>query len=87
MRIPQAIPESAGTMTETPSLTLAQLGCKPFFSEQVTGEESRDRQPVRVMSVHRQRVTVSDEVFEDSISSSSPARGDRRTDPPSATGC
>jgi ribosome biogenesis GTPase len=55
--------------------TLAQLGWKPFFSEQLSPEQSRTCQPVRVMSVHRGRVTVSGEGFEDSISSSVPAPG------------
>ncbi len=52
--------------------TLAQLGWRRFFYEQVSAEQSRDCQPVRVMSVHRGRVTVSGEGFEDSISSSLP---------------
>lgn len=55
--------------------TLAQLGWKPFFSEQVSPEQSRNCQPVRVMSVHRGRVTVSGEGVEDSISSSLPMQG------------
>lgn len=50
--------------------TLKQLGWRPFFSEQVSTEENRSCQPVRVMSVHRGRVTISGEAFEDSISSS-----------------
>ena len=54
---------------ETPDTTLAQLGWKPFFSEQLSAEQSRNCQPVRVMSVHRGRVTVSGEGFEGSISS------------------
>lgn len=57
-------------MTEAPDHTLAQLGWKPFFSEQVSGEETRSCQPVRVVSVHRGRVTVSGEGFDESISSS-----------------
>ncbi|MBC9033779.1 ribosome small subunit-dependent GTPase A [Sphingomonas sp. JC676] len=60
---------------ETPDLTLAQLGWKPFFSEQVSAEQSHNYQPVRVMSVHRGRVTVSGKGFGDSIASSLPARG------------
>jgi ribosome biogenesis GTPase len=32
---------------------LAQLGWKPFFGDQVSAEEDRSCQPVRVMSVHR----------------------------------
>ena len=50
-------------------MTLAQLGWRPFFSEQVSAEELRDCQPVRVMSVHRGRVTVAGEAFEGSVSS------------------
>lgn len=70
----RATPRLIGTMTETPSLTLAQLGWKPSFSEQVAAEEGHDRQPVRVMSVHRGRVTVSGEGFEDSIPSDLPTQ-------------
>jgi len=62
-------------MTETPDTTLAQLGWKSFFSEQVSAEQSLDCHPVRVLSVHRGRVTVSGEGIEDSISSSVPAQG------------
>ena len=60
---------------ETSGLILERLGWKFFFSEQVSAEEIRSRAPVRVMSVHRGRVTVSGETFEDSISSSFPAGG------------
>lgn len=60
---------------ETSDSTLAQLGWKPFFSEQVSSEQSHTCQPVRVMSVHRGRVTVSGEGFEGSISSKAPVRG------------
>jgi ribosome biogenesis GTPase len=52
--------------------TLPQLGWKPFFSEQVSAEEGRRCQPVRVMSVHRGMVTVVGEGLEDSISSRLP---------------
>jgi ribosome biogenesis GTPase len=62
-------------MMEAPDLTLAELGWRSFFSEQVSAEESRSCQPVRVMSVHRGRVTGSGEGFEDSITSSLPQRG------------
>jgi ribosome biogenesis GTPase len=51
-------------------VTLGELGWRSFFSEQVSAEEGCDCQPVRVMSVHRGRVTVSGEGVEDSISSS-----------------
>ncbi len=54
-------------------MPLGQLGWKPFFSEQVTAEEQRACQPVRVMSVHRGMVTVLGEALEDSIASSLPA--------------
>jgi ribosome biogenesis GTPase len=56
--------------TEIP--TLLQLGWKPFFSEQVSAEEDRICQPVRVMSVHRGMVTIHGEGIEDSISSRLP---------------
>lgn len=58
---------------EAPISTLLQLGWRPFFSKQVSAEEDRSCQPVRVMSVHRGMVTVAGEGFEDSISSSVPA--------------
>lgn len=61
-------------MSPTPGPGLARLGWKPFFGEQVSAQESRDLRPVRVMSVHRGRVTVSGEGFEDSIPSVSPGR-------------
>ena len=57
-------------MMETSGPTLAQLGWRPFFSEQVSADQRYTCKPVRVMSVHRGRVTVSGEGFEDSISSS-----------------
>jgi ribosome biogenesis GTPase len=58
---------------EEPISTLLHLGWRPFFSKQVSAEEDRSCQPVRVMSVHRGMVTVAGEGFEDSISSSVPA--------------
>jgi ribosome biogenesis GTPase len=54
---------------------LAMLGWTSFFSAQVSPEESNSVQPARVMSVHRGRVTVSGEGFEESIPSSLPAPG------------
>ena len=63
-------------MTSIPVVTLAYLGWKPFFSDQVSAEESAANQPVRVMSVHRGRVTVSGEGFDGSISSSAAGGGD-----------
>lgn len=54
------------------SSTLGQLGWKPFFRDQLTADEDRRCQPVRVMSVHRGMVTVSGEGIEESISSTVP---------------
>ena len=54
---------------------LAQLGWKPFFSEQVSTEQIRDYLPVRVLSVHRGRVTIAGEHGEESIASAMPERG------------
>ena len=75
MRINQADRKSAHAMMETTDPTLAQLGWRSFFNEQVSAEQSHNCQPVRVMSVHRGRVTVSGGGVEDSIASSLPARG------------
>ena len=74
MRTGRAVPRSAGDMTGTLDLTLAQLGWKSFFSEQVSAGEHQKCQPARVMSVHRGRVTVSGEGFDGSISSTFPTR-------------
>lgn len=60
---------------DRPDVTLAQLGWRSFFSEQLSAGQRHDCQPVRVMSVHRGRVTVAGEGFEDSISSGLPAPG------------
>jgi ribosome biogenesis GTPase len=57
-------------MTHVPAFTLAELGWTDFYNEQVSAEECQNTQPVRVTSVHRGRVTVSDGEFEESISSS-----------------
>ena len=62
-------------MMEAFDPTLVQLGWRSFFSEQVSSEQSHTCQPVRVMSVHRGRVSVSGEGFDGSISSSLPGRG------------
>lgn len=59
------------TATQVAS-TLFELGWKPIFSEQLSGEDDRDGQPVRVLSVHRGMVTVAGDGFQDSISSSVP---------------
>ncbi len=75
MRINRTDHEPTGAMTGSSDLTLAQLGWRPFFSERLSAEQSRSCQPVRVMSVHRGRVTVSGEGIEGSISSSLPAPG------------
>jgi ribosome biogenesis GTPase len=61
-------------MKKSSDSTLVQLGWRSFFSDQVRSEQSHDCRPVRVMAVHRGRVTVSGEGFEDSISSSFPAQ-------------
>ncbi|NIJ25222.1 ribosome small subunit-dependent GTPase A [Sphingomonas japonica] len=53
-------------------VTLAQFGWRAFFSKQVSAEEKICCRPVRVMSVHRGRVTVAGEGFEDSIVSTLP---------------
>lgn len=66
---------------ESPNLILGELGWRPFFSEQVSAEQDRDCQPVRVMSVHRGRVTVVGEGIEDSISSSLSAGGEAHDRP------
>ncbi|HEX8388961.1 MAG TPA: GTPase RsgA, partial [Sphingomonas sp.] len=58
-----------------PETGLARLGWRPFFDEQVSAEEGRSCRPVRVMSVHRGRVTVAGDGFEDSIPSGLPGRG------------
>lgn len=52
---------------------LFQLGWKPFFRKQVSAEEGRKCQPVRVMAVHRGMVSVVGNGLEASISSSVPA--------------
>ena len=43
---------------ESPDLTLDELGWKPHFSEQLSSEEARLCQPVRVMAVHRGKIAV-----------------------------
>ncbi len=62
-------------MMDATDTTLAELGWRSFFSNQVSDQQSQECQPVRVMSVHRGRVTVSGEGIEDSISSSLPVLG------------
>jgi len=75
MRIDEADRRSADVIADGSGLDLEQLGWNSFFSEQVTAEESDDCQPVRVMSVHRGRVTVAGKGFDGSISSSLPGGG------------
>lgn len=58
---------------EALNLTLAELGWKPFFSKQVSAEESRRCRPVRVMAVHRGMVAIRGEGIDTSISSALPA--------------
>jgi ribosome biogenesis GTPase len=54
---------------DAPNSFLLQLGWKPFFAGQVSADEDRSCQPVRVMSVHRGMVTVLGDGLEESISS------------------
>jgi ribosome biogenesis GTPase len=75
MRINEAYRKPADAMTEPSDPILAQLGWNSFFSEQVSTEQNHNCQPVRVISVHRGRVTVSGQGGEDSISSRVPAGG------------
>lgn len=58
---------------EAMNSALLQLGWKPFFRKQVSADEGRKCQPVRVMTVHRGMVSVVGDAFEASISSSVPA--------------
>lgn len=81
MRMNPAILRSGDSMTPTPEPPFGQLGWRTFFSKQVSAGENQHCQPVRVMSVHRGRVTVLGEGFEDSISSSLPARGEAEDRP------
>jgi ribosome biogenesis GTPase len=62
-------------MTGASDPILAQLGWRPFFGEQVSAEQNHDCRPVRVLSVHRGKVTVSGKEGECSISSGLPAGG------------
>jgi ribosome biogenesis GTPase len=41
--------------------TLAELGWRPFFSEQISGDEEAGFHPVRVMAVHRGKIAVAGE--------------------------
>ena len=62
-------------MMDSSGSALAQLGWRSFFSGQVSAEQRHHCQPVRVLSVHRGRVTVAGEGFEDSIPSALPGQG------------
>jgi ribosome biogenesis GTPase len=53
--------------------TLAELGWKSFFSDQVSADEDRTCRPVRVMAVHRGMVAILGERGEALISSTVPA--------------
>ena len=63
-------------MTAAVEPMLAQLGWTSFFGEQVSAAERLDQLPVRVMSVHRGRVTVAGERADESIASTVPAPRD-----------
>ena len=75
MRMNEDVLRTAEAAVKTSDLSLAQLGWKAVFSEQVSLEESRSFQPARVSSVHRGRVSVAGEGLEDSIPSSLPVAG------------
>ncbi len=60
---------------------LAPLGWKPFFSGQLSADQIRDCLPVRVISVHRGRVTVLGEEGEESIVSRMPGPGEAEDRP------
>jgi ribosome biogenesis GTPase len=47
--------------------TLVELGWKPFFSTQITAEESARCSPVRVMAVHRGKIAIAGEELEQLI--------------------
>lgn len=73
MRIDQTHHRPAdGSMTSADT-TLAQLGWNPFFGDQAAVEQNHDCAPVRVISVHRGKVTVAGEDGTESISSNVPA--------------
>lgn len=55
--------------------TLAELGWKPFFSTQVSADEARGCQAVRVMAVHRGMVAVLGDGIERAIASTLPEPG------------
>ena len=58
-----------------PGSVLAVLGWKPFFSDQVSAADGAACLPVRVLSVHRGRVTVRGGEGEESVSSRLPMAG------------
>jgi len=51
---------------------LSELGWTPFFSAQVSADEARECQPVRVMAVHRGEIAVAGVGLESQISSRLP---------------
>lgn len=75
MPINQAERKAVDAMMESSDSVLAQLGWRSLFSDQVSAEQDEVCQPVRVLSVHRGRVTVAGEGVEGSISSTVPAGG------------
>lgn len=58
---------------DAPLPSLADLGWRPFFSNQLSDDERRDTLPVRIMAVYRGLVTVVGAEFEGLISSRLPA--------------
>eukprot|EP01037_Dinobryon_pediforme_P022622 gene22622-23836_t len=75
MPLNQAVLRTVEATVKMSDLSLAQLGWNSFFAAQVAPEENRGFEPVRVISVHRGRVTVWGEGFEDSIPSGLPVPG------------
>ena len=75
MRMRQIVSRPVEASVNSFDPTLTELGWKPFFSAQLSPDESRSHRPARVMSVHRGRVTVMGEGFEESIPSSLPTPG------------
>lgn len=57
---------------EVPGPTLADLGWKPFFSAQLSAKEEQQFLPVRVMAVHRGKISVAGAGLECMISSHLP---------------
>jgi ribosome biogenesis GTPase len=53
--------QSARLFMDAVNQTLAELGWRPFFSEQISGDEEAGFHPVRVMAVHRGKIAVAGE--------------------------